>query len=72
MSIKIFFTNEIPKEREDILSIMKFSESVSRHSGILSNGLIQYCEKDIFEVWQTSQPIISEKFNNIHITKSTI
>ena len=70
MSIKIFFTNEIPKEREDILSIMKFSESVGRHSGILSNGLVQYCEKDIFEVWQTSQPIISEKSNNIHITKS--
>ena len=70
MSIKIFLTNEIPKEREDILSIMKFSESVGRNLGILSNGLTHYCEKDIFEVWQINQPTISEKFNNVHITKS--
>ena len=70
MSIKIFLTNKIPKERENILSIMKFSESVDRHSGIISNGLTPYSEKDIFEVWQTSQPTMSENFNNIFLSKS--
>ena len=70
MSIKISLTNKIPKEREDILSIMKFSESVDCHSGILSNGLVQYNEKDIFEIWQINQPTTSENFNNIFVSKS--
>jgi len=70
VSFEIFFTNKLPENRKKSLAIIKYSSSIFHDNGILSTGLQEYNDNEIFEVWHTDENVYYKKINNFYISKS--
>ena len=70
MSFEIFFTNKLPENRKKSLAIIKYSSSIFHDNGILSTGLQEYNDNELFEVWNTDENVYYKDINNFYINKS--
>ena len=70
MSINVFLTDKLPKQKDNIISIISFVDKVEYIDNILSTGLFSYGRKNVYEVWETSDEVSHEKYNDIYISKN--
>ena len=70
MSINIFLSNELPREREKILSIITFCNKVDYKNGILSSGLRSENKSQKYEIWQTDEKVSESCYEDIYIVKN--
>lgn len=70
MSINVFLTDKLPKEKDNIISIISFVDKVEYRDNILSTGLYSYGRKNAYEVWETSDAVSYDEYNDIYISKN--
>ena len=70
MSINVFLTDKLPKEKDKIISIISFIDKVEYRDNVLSTGLCTYGRKNVYEVWETSDVVSHKEYNDIYISKN--
>ena len=70
MSINVFLSSELPKEKGNILSIISFCNKVDYEDRVLSSGLISENKSKKYEIWQTDEKVTQSYYENINIVKN--
>ncbi|MEL0101874.1 MAG: hypothetical protein VW837_00105 [Gammaproteobacteria bacterium] len=70
MSINVFLSSELPKEKGNILSIISFCNKVDYKDRVLSSGLISENKSKKYEIWQTDEKVTQSYYENINIVKN--
>lgn len=70
MSINIFLSDKLPKEKNKLISIISFNENLEYTNNILSVGMPEVSGKKLYEIWEVEDKITRSTYNNINISKN--
>tara|TARA_B100001559_G_C16396682_1_gene573800 strand:- start:114 stop:1064 length:951 start_codon:yes stop_codon:yes gene_type:complete len=68
--INVFLSDELPKEKSNILSIITFCNKVDYKDRILSSGLVSENKSKKYEIWKVDEKVTQSKYQNINIVKN--
>ena len=68
MSINIFLSDKLPKEKNKLISIISFNENLEYTNNILSVGMPEVSGKKLYEIWEVEDKVTRNTYNNINIS----
>ena len=70
MSINVFLSEELPENKDKVISIISFDKEVGYLNKTLSIGTPILNKKKLYEIWEVDDCVKSKNVNGINISKS--
>ena len=70
MSINIFLSDKLPKERNKLLTVISFNKKIDYANNILSAGVPSINGKNLYEIWEVKDKVDRSTYNNIDVSRN--